>query len=86
MAATLPTSPIFPEGSLDEHLESANLLWSDLIVQQREDYIEMFNQLSFNIFGENAGEDRLYQDTRLVPAQSIQVVCHAGAGARALVA
>jgi hypothetical protein len=31
--------------------------WSDLIDQQREDYIEMFNQLSFNIFGENAEED-----------------------------
>jgi hypothetical protein len=51
----------FPEGSLDEHLEWANLLWSDLIVQQREDYIDMFNQLSFNIFGEDASEDRLHK-------------------------
>jgi hypothetical protein len=51
----------FPEGSLDEYLESAQLLWSDVIAQQREDYIDMFNQLSFNIFGENATEDRLYK-------------------------
>jgi hypothetical protein len=51
----------FPEGSLDHHLESAKLLWSDVIAQQREDYIAMFNQLSFNIFGENSGKDRLYK-------------------------
>jgi hypothetical protein len=56
-----PHFAYFPEDSLDEHLQSANLLWSDLIAQQREDYIEMFNQLSFNIFGENAGQDRLYK-------------------------
>ncbi|MGA3335495.1 MAG: hypothetical protein ABSC62_15180 [Terracidiphilus sp.] len=56
-----PHFAFFPEGSLDEHLESANLLWSDLIAQQREDYIELFNQLSFNIFGENTGKDRLYK-------------------------
>ncbi|MGA2206861.1 MAG: hypothetical protein ABSG10_09020, partial [Terracidiphilus sp.] len=55
-----PHFAFFPEDSLDEHLESANLLWSDLIAQQREDYIEMFDQLSFNIFGENTGKDRLY--------------------------
>jgi len=54
-----PHFAYFPEGSLDEHLESANLLWSDAILQQRQDYIDMFNQLSFNIFGENATEDRL---------------------------
>ena len=52
-----PHYAYFPEGSIDEHLESAKLQWSELIDQQREDYIEMFNQLSFNIFGENAGED-----------------------------
>jgi len=52
-----PHFAYFPEGSLDEHLETGNLRWSDLIAQQREDYIEMFNQLSFNIFGENTGED-----------------------------
>ena len=51
----------FPEGCLDAHLESASLQWSDLIVQQREDYVDMFNQLSFNIFGENATEDRLHK-------------------------
>ena len=51
----------FPEGSLDEHLESANLQWPDLIGQLRDDYIQMFNQLSFNIFGENTGKDRLYK-------------------------
>jgi len=56
-----PHFAYFPEGSLDEHLQSANLLWSDLIAQQREDYIGMFNQLSFNIWGENAGRDRLYK-------------------------
>jgi hypothetical protein len=56
-----PHFAYFPEGSLDEHLESANLLWSDLIALQRDDYIEMFNQLSFNIFGENTGKDRLYK-------------------------
>ena len=56
-----PHFAYFPEGSLDEHLESANLLWSDVIAQQREDYIEMFDQLSFNIFGENTGKDRLYK-------------------------
>ncbi len=56
-----PHFAYFPEGSMDEHLESAHLPWSDLIVQQREDYIAMFNQLSFNIFGENSGEDRLYK-------------------------
>jgi hypothetical protein len=56
-----PHFAYFPEDSLDEHLESAKVLWPDLISQQREDYIEMFNQLSFNIFGENSGEDRLYK-------------------------
>jgi hypothetical protein len=56
-----PHFEYFPEGSLDEYLESANLQWSDLIAQQRDDYIEMFNQLSFNIFGENTGKDRLYK-------------------------
>ena len=54
-----PYFAYFPESSLDEHLESANLLWSDVIVQLREDYTDMFNQLSFNIFGENSDEDRL---------------------------
>ena len=54
-----PHFAYFPEDSLDEHLESANMLWSDLIAQQRDDYIEMFNQLSFNIFGENTEEDLL---------------------------
>jgi hypothetical protein len=58
-----PHFAYFPEGSLDEHLESAELLWSDLIGQQRQDYIDMFNQLSFNIFGENSSEDRV-QKTR----------------------
>jgi hypothetical protein len=56
-----PHFAYFPEDSVDEHLESAKLLWSDLIAQQREDYIAMFNQLSFNIFSENSGEDRLYK-------------------------
>ena len=56
-----PHLSYFPEGSLNEHLESANLLWSDVIAQLREDYIQMFNQLSFNIFAENEGEDRLYK-------------------------
>ncbi len=58
-----PHFAYFPESSLDEHLQSANLLWSDLIAQQRQDYIDMFNQLSFNIFGENSGED-LMRKTR----------------------
>jgi hypothetical protein len=56
-----PHFAYFPEGSLDEYLESARLQWSDLIAQQREDYIQMFEQLSFNIFGENTGKDRLYK-------------------------
>ena len=56
-----PHFAFFPEDSLDEHLQSANLLWSDLIAQQREDYIEMFDQLSFNIWGENTGRDRLFK-------------------------
>jgi len=56
-----PYFAYFPEGSIDEHLESAKLVWSDVIAQQREDYIEMFHQLSFNIFGENTGKDRLYK-------------------------
>jgi hypothetical protein len=56
-----PHFAFFPENSLDEHLESAKLLWSDLITQQREDYVAMFNQLSFNIFGENTGKDRLFK-------------------------
>ena len=56
-----PHFAYFPEGSLDEHLESANLLWSDVIAQQRADYIEMFNQLSFNIFGEGSEEYRLFK-------------------------
>ena len=56
-----PHFAYFPEGSLDEYLEPANLQWSDLIAQMRDDYIEMFNQLSFNIFGENTGKDRLYK-------------------------
>lgn len=54
-----PHLAYFPEWSLDEHLKSAHLLWSDVITQLREDYIQMFNQLSFNIFAENEGEDRL---------------------------
>ena len=54
-----PHFAFFPEGSLDEHLESTNLSWSDLIAQQREDYIDMFNQLSFNIYAENTAKDRL---------------------------
>jgi len=58
-----PYFAYFPENSLDEHLESAALLWSDLIDQQRQDYIDMFNQLSFNIFGENSSED-LMRKTR----------------------
>jgi hypothetical protein len=56
-----PHFAYFPEGSLDEHLESAKLLWSDVIVQLRKDYIQMFDQLSFNTFGENTGKDRLYK-------------------------
>jgi hypothetical protein len=56
-----PHYAFFPARSLDEHLESANLQWSDLITQLRDDYIQMFNQLSFNIFGENTGKDRLYK-------------------------
>jgi hypothetical protein len=56
-----PHFACFPEGSLDEHLETANLRWPDLIAQLRDDYIEMFNQLSFNIFGENTGKNRLYK-------------------------
>jgi hypothetical protein len=56
-----PHFAYFPEGSLDEYLESVNLQWSELIAQVRDDYIEMFNQLSFNIFGENTGKDRLYK-------------------------
>jgi hypothetical protein len=56
-----PHFAFFPENSLDEHLEFAKLRWPDLIAQQREDYIQMFNKLSFNIFGENTGEDRLYK-------------------------
>jgi hypothetical protein len=56
-----PHLSYFPEWSLNEHLESANLLWSDVITQLREDYIQMFNQLSFNIFAESEGEDRLYK-------------------------
>jgi hypothetical protein len=56
-----PHFAYFPEGSMDEHLESANLLWSDVIAQQRADYIEMFNQLSFNIFGEGSEEYRLFK-------------------------
>jgi hypothetical protein len=56
-----PHFAFFPEGSLNEHLESASLQWSDLIAQLRDDYIQMFDQLSFNIFGENTGEDRLFK-------------------------
>jgi len=56
-----PHFAYFPEESLNEHLESAHLPWSGVIAQLREDYIQMFNQLSFNIFAENAGEDRLYK-------------------------
>jgi len=56
-----PHFAYFPEGSLDEHLESARLQWPDLVAQLRDDYIEVFDQLSFNIFGENTGKDRLYK-------------------------
>jgi hypothetical protein len=54
-----PHFAYLPERSLDEYLESANLQWADLIAQLRDDYIQMFNQLSFNLFGENTGKDRL---------------------------
>lgn len=56
-----PHFAYFPEGSLDRHMESASLLWSDVIGQQREDYVAMFNQLSFNIYGENTAKNRLYK-------------------------
>lgn len=56
-----PHFAFFPEGSLDQHLESANLQWPDLIAQLQDDYVQMFNQLSFNIFGENTGKDRLHK-------------------------
>jgi len=56
-----PHYAYFPENSLEEYLQSANLLWSDVITQLRDDYIQMFNQLSYNIFAENSGEDRLYK-------------------------
>jgi hypothetical protein len=56
-----PHFAYFPENSLDEHLESAEMQWSDLIEQQRDDYIQMFDKLSFNIFGKNTGKDRLYK-------------------------
>jgi hypothetical protein len=56
-----PHFAFFPEGSVDEYLESANLQWRELIALLRDDYIQMFNQLSFNIFGENTGKDRLYK-------------------------
>jgi hypothetical protein len=56
-----PHFAYFPEGSLDEYLESANLQWHELVAQLRDDYVEMFNQLSFNIFGENTGKDRLFK-------------------------
>jgi len=52
-----PHFAYFPDGYLDEHLETGTLRWSELIDQLREDYIQMFSQLSFNIFGENAEED-----------------------------
>lgn len=51
-----PHYAYFPEDSLDEYLQAADMQWSDVIQQQREDYVDMFNQLSFNIFGENSGE------------------------------
>jgi hypothetical protein len=51
-----PHYAYFPEGSLDEHLQASSMQWSDVIQQQREDYVDMFNQLSFNIFGENSAE------------------------------
>jgi hypothetical protein len=54
----LPHYSYFPDGALDRHLEAANMQWSDVIELQREDYVDMFNQLSFNIFGENTGEVR----------------------------
>jgi hypothetical protein len=54
----MPHYSYFPEGSLDRHLQAANMQWSDVIQLQREDYIDMFNQLSFNIFGENTGDVR----------------------------
>ena len=56
-----PHFAFFPEGSVDEYLESTNLQWLELIALLRDDYIQMFNQLSFNIFGENTGKDRLYK-------------------------
>lgn len=56
-----PHFSYFPQHSIDEHLESANLLWSDVVTQQREDYIAMFNQLSFNIWGENTARNRMYK-------------------------
>lgn len=51
-----PHYAYFPDGSIDEHLEAAGMMWPDVIRRQTEDYIEMFNQLSFNIFGEDVGK------------------------------
>ena len=56
-----PHFAYFPGGSIDEHLQSANLSWDDVIAQQRADYIQMFSQLSFNIFGEGSDEYRLFK-------------------------
>ncbi len=50
-----PHYAYFPEGSMDDHLERAHMQWADVIRRQTEDYMDMFNQLSFNIFGEDAG-------------------------------
>ncbi len=51
-----PHYAYFPENSMDEHLEAAAMRWSDVIRRQTEDYTNMFNQLSFNIFGEDTGK------------------------------
>jgi len=46
----------FPETSMDEPLKAVGMQWCDVIQRQGEDYIDMFDQLSFNIFGDDAGK------------------------------
>jgi hypothetical protein len=51
-----PHYAYFPEGSIDKYLQAGNMQWAEVIQQQRDHYIDMFSQLSFNIFGEDSGE------------------------------
>jgi hypothetical protein len=51
-----PHFTYFPEDSIHPHLEMAVMQWGDWVERQRENYFELFNRVSFHLYGEDEGE------------------------------